>query len=61
MNINFKSHIDSRGSLTVIEKEIPFDIKEYFISIMLIIQKEDFISIKKQDKSLFLFLEVVIL
>ena len=30
MIINFKSHIDSRGSLTVIEKEIPFDIKRIF-------------------------------
>lgn len=28
--INFKSHIDQRGSLTVIEKEIPFEIKRIF-------------------------------
>ena len=30
MNLNFKSHIDKRGNLTVIEKEIPFDIKRIF-------------------------------
>lgn len=30
MILNFKSHIDKRGNLTVIEKEIPFDIKRIF-------------------------------
>lgn len=30
MILNFKSHIDKRGSLTVIEKEIPFEIKRIF-------------------------------
>ena len=28
--LNFKSHIDKRGSLTVIQEEIPFDIKRIF-------------------------------
>jgi len=28
--LNFKSHIDKRGCLTVIEEEIPFDIKRIF-------------------------------
>lgn len=30
MIIDFKSHIDNRGTLTVIEKEIPFEIKRIF-------------------------------
>ena len=28
--INLKTHTDNRGSLTVLEKEIPFDIKRVF-------------------------------
>ena len=28
--LKFKTHIDDRGSLTVIEKQIPFDIKRVF-------------------------------
>ena len=28
--LKFKTHIDNRGSLTVIEKQIPFDIKRVF-------------------------------
>ena len=61
MIINFKSHIDSRGSLTVIEKEIPFDIKRIFYIYNVDDSKKDFISIKRQDKLLFLFQEVAIL
>ena len=30
MLINFKTHKDSRGSLTVLENEIPFEIKRVF-------------------------------
>ena len=30
MLIHFKTHKDSRGSLTVLEKEIPFEIKRVF-------------------------------
>ena len=50
MLINFKTHKDSRGSLTVLEKEIPFEIKRVFYIYGVDESKEDFISILKPDK-----------